>query len=146
MIMDANLRFSNAQDVTTADPVSTNILDISKAARDPGTGKPLYLVTVVTTAFTDAGSNSTVTVSLRGDSTDTITPDATRDVFIIPALAAEGDCFIAPLHPKGNVEQYQYLQLKYTLTNGDLTTGKVTSFLTEEPQAWKAYADNRTIS
>jgi len=146
MYVDANLRFSVEQSVVTADPVSTNIVDQAIANRDAGTGRPLYLVTVVTTAFTDSGSNSTITVALQGDSTSTITPDATRDLFIIPALAAAGDIFISPLHPRGNVEQYRYLQVKYTLTNGDLTTGKVTTFLTQDPQAWVAKANNYTIS
>lgn len=146
MYIDTNLRFSNAQSVVTADPVSTNIIDQNVALRDAGTGRPLFVVSVVTTAFTDSGSNSTVTVALRGDSTDTITPDATRDLFIIPALAAVGDTFISALHPRGNVEQYRYMQLKYTLTNGDLDTGNVTSFITQDPQAWVAKANNYTIS
>lgn len=145
MIMDANLRFSNAQAVTAA-ANSDNVLDITKAARDPGTGKPLYLVTVVTTAFTDSGSDSTLTVALQGDPTASIIPTKTRDLFIIPALAAVGDTFISPLHPKGAVEAYEFLSLKYTPNNGNLSAGAVTSFLTEETQAWTAYADNRTIS
>lgn len=145
MIIDSNLRFSNAQAITAA-AASTNIVDMSIASRDPGTGKPLYLVTVVTTAFTDAASNSTLTVSLRGDSTSTITPDATRDLFIIPALAAVGDAFIAPLHPKGAVEAYRYLDVYYTPNNGDLTTGAVSTFIVEDVQAWAAYANNYTIS
>jgi len=146
MILDANLKFSDAQSVITADPDSTNIVDQGMALRDAGTGKPLFVVTVVTTAFTDSGSNSTVTVALQGDSTSTITPDATRTLFIIPALAAVGDTFISPLHPRGNVEQYQYINLKYTLTSGDLTTGKVSSYLVQDVQAWVAKANNYTIS
>lgn len=145
MYVDANLRFSNAQDVSAAAD-STNMVDMKLANRDAGNGRPLYLVVVVTEAFTDSGSNSTVTVSLQGDSTSTMTPDATRSLFIIPALAAVGDTFISPLHPRGNVEQYQYVNLGYALTNGNLTTGKVTAFLTENPQAWVAKPKNYTIS
>lgn len=144
MIIDANLRFSNAQAITAA-AQSTNNLDISKAARDPGTGRPLFVVTVVTAAFTDAGSDTTLTVALEGDTTAAMTPAKTRDLFIIPALAAVGDTFISPLHPKGAVEAFQFLDLKYTPNNGNLTTGSVTSFITENPQAWTAYANNYTI-
>lgn len=146
MLVDANLRLSSGQSVVTGDPASSNIINLGLANRDPGTGRPVYLVSVVTTAFTDSGSNSTVTVRLRGDSTSTITPDATRDLFIIPALAAVGDTFISPLHPRGNVEQYQYIDVQYVLTGGDLTTGNVTTFLTQDPQAWVAKANNYTIS
>lgn len=141
MIMDANLRFSNAQAVgTTAD--STNMVDLGMASRDAGTGKPLYVVLVVTTALTNTG---TVTVALQGDSTSTMTPDATRDIFVIPAAAAIGDTFIAPLHPKGNVEQFQYINLKYT-ENGTVDLGNATAFLTEDVAAWAAKAKNYTIS
>lgn len=145
MIMDANLRLSNAQAITAA-ANSDNTIDLGLAGRDAGNGKPLYLVTVVTTAFTDSGSDSTLTVSVQGDPTASIVPTKTRDVFVIPALAAIGDTFISPLHPLGAVEALRFMSLKYTPNNGNLTAGAVTSFLTEEPQAWKAYADNYTIS
>lgn len=145
MIIDTNLRFSNAQAITAA-AQSTNVLDLHKSLRDAGTGKPLFLVTVVTTAFTDAGSNSTLTVALEGDATAAMVPAKSRDLFIIPALAAVGDTFISPLHPRGAVEAYQFLDLKYTPNNGDLTTGAVSSFLVEDVAAWAAYAKNYTIS
>lgn len=145
MYMDINNRFSNAQSVTSA-ARSTNQFNQGLANRDAGTGRPLYVVVVVTEAFTDSGSNSTLTVSLGGDTTSTMTPDKERSLFIIPALAAVGDTFIAPLHPRGDVEQYQYLDLGYSPNNGDLTTGKVTSFITQDPQAWVAKANNYTIS
>lgn len=145
MIMDANLRFSNAQALTAA-AASTNIIDQAIANRDAGTGKPLFVVVVVTTAFTDSGSDSTLTCTLRGDSTSTITPDATRDLFIIPALAAVGDTFIAPLHPRGNVEQYRYMDMYFTPNNGNLTAGAVSAFIVEDVAAWVAKANNYTIS
>jgi len=145
MYVDTNLRFSNAQAITAA-ARSTNQYNQGMANRDPGTGKPLYVVVVVTTAFTDAGSDSTLDVSLGGDTTSTMTPDAERKLFTIPALAAVGDTFIAPLHPKGDVEQYQYLDLGYSPNNGNLTTGAVTAFITEDVQAWAAKAKNYTIS
>lgn len=144
MIIDTNLRFSNAQAITAA-AQSTNVLDLHKG-RDPGNGRPLFVVVVVTTAFTDAGSDSTLTVALEGDSTAAMVPAKSRDLFIIPALAAAGDTFISPLHPKGAVEAYQFLDLKYTPNNGNLTTGSVTSFIVEDVAAWVAYAKNYTIS
>lgn len=144
MIMDANDRFSNAQAIS-AQAHSTNVLDIGKAGRNPGTGKPVYLVVVVTTAFTDSGSDSTLTVTLEGDTTNAMVPAKSRDLFIIPALAAIGDSFIAPLHPQGAVEAYQFLDLLYTPNNGNLTTGALSAFLVEDIAAWTAFANNSTI-
>lgn len=144
MILDANTRFSNAQAITAA-ANSTNVLDIGKAGRNPGTGKPLYVVVVVTVAFTDSGSDTTLTVTLEGDTTNAMVPAKSRDLFIIPALAAVGDTFIAPLHPQGAVEAYQFLDLKYTPNNGSLTTGSVTAAIVEDVAAWTAFANNSTI-
>lgn len=141
MILDTNLRFSNAQAITaTAD--STNIIDQVKALRDAGTGKPLYVVVIVTEAMTNTG---TVDVAVQSDSTTTMTPDKTRTMFRIPALAAVGDMFVQALMPGGEVEQLQYLGLKYTV-NGTVDTGKVKAFLTQNYQRWVAKANNYNIS
>lgn len=144
MFVDSQLRFSNAQAVTAA-AISTNILDLG-AVRNLGTGKPLFVVICVTTAFTDAGSNSTLTVSLYGDSTSTITPDSSRDLVTIAALAAAGTVAIIPLAPNGGPEAYRYLALYYTPNNGDLTTGAITAFITDTPQAQAFYAKGYSIS
>ena len=141
MILDANLRFSNDQAITaTAD--STNIVDQGVANRDAGTRRRLYVVVVVTTAMTNTG---TVDVDLQGDSTDTITPDASRRLFRIPAASAVGDTFIDELNPKGAVEALRYMNLKYTV-NGTVSTGAVKAFLTQDVAAWSAKAKNYTIS
>jgi hypothetical protein len=141
MILDANLRLSNAQAITaTAD--STNMIDQKIANRDAGTGKPLFLVVVITTAMTNTG---TVEVKLQGDSTSTMTPDKARSLFIIPAGSAVGDTFISPLHPRGDVEQYRYINISYTVS-GTVSTGNATAFITQDVQAWVAKANNYTIS
>lgn len=145
MYVDANLRFSNGQAVTAAAD-ATNIIDQGLALRDAGNGRPLFVVVVVTEALTDSGSDSTVTVALQSDSTETMTPDKTRDLVIVPALSAVGATFICPLSPQGAVEQLRYLGLKYTPNNGNLSTGKFTAFITQDPQAWVAKANNYTIS
>jgi hypothetical protein len=141
MYLDANLRFSNAQAITsTAD--SSNIIDQKIALRDAGTGRPLYVVVVVTEAMTNTG---TVAVALQSDSTETMTPDKTRTMFTIPAGSAVGDSFVQALMPGGEVEQLRYLGLKYTVS-GTVDTGKVKAFLTQDYQRWVAKANNYTIS
>jgi hypothetical protein len=136
MIVDKLARFSNAQ-ALTANAASTDLMDLGDADRNLGIGSDLYLVSVVTTALTDAGSNSTVTVTLE---TDTLAAfgSATKvqECFIIPALAAVGDTFTAKVSRFQTPEQF--LRVFYTMTNGDLTTGSVTTFLTSDAQEWRA--------
>lgn len=144
MILDSLLQFSDSQAVTAA-AGSTNTIDTG-AARDIGTGQPLYVVVVTKVAMTDSGSDSTLTVALEGDSTSTITPDGTQDLFTIPALSAVGDTFIAALDPAAAPLGYQFLRLKYTPNNGSLTTGSFSAFLTNDIQRWKPYAKNYTIT
>ena len=144
MLVDNELLFSDAQAVTAA-AASTNSIDLG-SPRDIGTGENLYLVVVVKAAMTDAGSDSSVTVALEGDSTTTFTPDATEDVLSIPAGSAVGDVFYVRLNPGSAPLQYQYVQLRYTPQNGDLTTGAFTAFITHDIQKFVPYPKGYTIS
>lgn len=143
MIMDAQLLFSDAQAITAA-AASTNYIDVG-TPRNIGVGERLFVVVTVDVAFTDASSNSTLTVALEGDSTTTFTPDATQTLFTIPALAAAGAMYIAPIAPDF-AANYRYMQLKYTPNNGDLTTGSLTAFITKDIQAYTSYAKGYTIA
>lgn len=144
MLVDALLRFSNAQAVTAA-AASDSVVDLG-AARDLGTGERLYLVVSVAVAMTDSGSNSTLTVALQGDSTDTFTPDGATDVLLIPAVSAAGFTAIAALSPGALGLAYRYLRLYYTPNNGDLSAGSFTSFLTHNIQKYVSYNDNIQIT
>jgi hypothetical protein len=144
MILDGELAFSEEQAVTAA-AGSTNTIDTG-VARDLGTGSELYIVVMVTTALTDGGSNTGTAVALEGDSTTTITPDATRDLFTFAKDAPAGTVKIARLQPGGGPEGYRYLRLKYTPAGADLTGGKFSAFLTNNIQKWAAYPDALVIS
>lgn len=144
MILDAQLQFSDSQAVTAA-AASTNIIDLSEN-RDIGTGEDLYVVVTCEVAMTDASSDSTLTVSLEGDSTSAITPDATQDLFTFDALSPAGTILFAKLDPGSAPLQLQYIQLRYTPANGNLTTGTFSAYLTNNIQKYKSYADNITIS
>ena len=65
MILDTQLEFSDAQAVT-ATAVSTNVVDLS-SVRDIGVGEELYIRIGVVVAMTDAGSDSTIAVTLETD-------------------------------------------------------------------------------
>ncbi len=151
MIIDTNLEFSLAQDISGSASVnSTNVIDTGapggiNTTRDPGTGKPLFGVVVVTLAFT--GASVLTTVTLNGDPTATIAQTKTRALFVIPALAALGNAYVAPLVPGGAPEQERFNSLTYTTAGGagTLTTGKVTAFICENIAQWNAYSKNYTI-
>ena len=145
MIIDAQLLFSDSQDITGGASTSTNTLDMG-AVRDIGTGEPLYLWINVEVAFT--GASVTLVVALQGDSTTTITPDGTENVLIIPALAAAGAIYFVRLRPASDPLQYRYLRLAYTPTGGaaSLGAGTISAGLTHDIQRAVHYADNVTIS
>lgn len=149
MLIDAHNLFSNAQ-ALTATAASTNYMDLGPLAtgnlqRNLGVGENIYFVSIVTTAFTDASSNSTITVTLEvDDNTSFSTPTTAQTIGIFAALSAVGTRLVARLQPDAINERY--LQVKYTTTNGDLTTGAVTSFLTHSIDAWRAYKNNSTIT
>lgn len=148
MFLDVLLRLSNSQAVTSAAD-STNMIDQGVVGgRDLGSGQPLFLVVCVTQTMTDGGGNTyPVTVSLQGDSTDTMSPDVTQDVLSIPANTAAGNRFYVALAPGMLPLQKQFVNIKYTPVGGNLTAGKFTAYFTHEaPQPTKFYADNVTIS
>ena len=144
MILDAqNLYDQTNQHLTTG--ASTNIIDHG-IARDLGTGEDIYIVAVVTTAFTDAGSDSTMTLTLETDNDVAFGSPTTaaQTLGVFAALSAVGTILIAKLQPGALNEQYS--RVKYTVANGDLTTGKFTVALTKDIQKYVSYARNYTIS
>lgn len=145
MYVDSQLLFSDAQAVTAAAD-STNIVDLGAAGRDIGTGEGLTICVVIDVAMTDAGSDSAITVALQGDSTSTITPDATVNLGVIPAVSAAGARFYFPLAPGSAPLALQYINLKYTPSNGSLSTGSFTSFLAKDIQKENVFPDAITIS
>lgn len=144
MYVDSQLLFSDAQAVTAA-AASTNSIDLG-AVRDIGTGESLYVVCSVDVAMTDGSSDSTLVVSLEGDSTTTFTPDGTDTLFTFPALSAAGTVKYARLDPGMAALAFRYIQLRYTPANGSLTTGSFTSFITSNIDKYTSYADAITIS
>lgn len=143
MILDALNLFSDAQAIT-ASAASTNVLDLD-AARDIGTGENLYVVVTVDTAFTDAGSDSTVAVTIETDDNEAFASAVVgQTLFTFTALSAAGTKKIARIQPDAVNERY--MRLAYTVANGNLTTGAVTAAIVKDIDKFKAYADAITIS
>lgn len=141
MFIDALTLFSDAQAVTAA-AASTSYIDLG-VARGLADGTPLYVAISVDVAFTDAASNSTLTVDLQFDSTTTFTPDASQTLCSIPALSAIGYRRVIPIAPL--VTDYRYVQLYYTPVNGDLSTGSVTASVVLHAELNKYYASGYTL-
>lgn len=143
MYLDAQNLFSDAQAVT-ASAASTNLIDFG-SARDIGVGRELYIVVVVDVAMTDAGSDSTVTVTLETDDNAAFSSaTAVQTIGTFAATTAAGSRLVARLQPDAGWEQY--VRAYYTVANGDLTTGSFTAFLTTDIQAWTAYPIGYTVS
>lgn len=144
MYVDAQLLFSDAQAVTAA-AASTNIVDLAATRREVGVGKPLYVVVGCVVAMTDAGSDSTLAVTLESDDAAAFSSATTRQTIgTFPATSAAGTRFVVPLVVDTITERY--IRLYYTPANGDLTTGSFDAFITDTPDLFRAYPDGFTIS
>lgn len=143
MYVDAQNLFSDAQAITAA-AASTNLIDFG-SARNIGVGRELYLVAIVDVAFTDGGSDSTVTLTIETDDNSGFGSAATvQTVGTFVALSAAGSRLVARLTPNDTWEQY--VRVYYTVANGNLTTGSITAFLALDLQAFKAYPIGYTVS
>lgn len=145
MILDDQLTFSSAQAVTaTAD--SQNVID-SSVARDLGVGDDLYVMATVTTAFTDTGSDSGLTLALVTDDNSTLSSDnVLQTLGTIPALAAAGATYFFKISPAFVNAFERYLGLTYTPTNGNLTTGAITAGIVNGIQRNKMYPANYSVA
>lgn len=143
MYVDAQNLFSDAQAIT-ASAASTNLIDFG-SARDIAVGRELYVVIIVDTAFTDAGSDSTVTVTVEtDDNAGFASATVVQTIGTFAALSAAGSRKVARLQPDAGWERY--VRLNYTVANGDLTTGALTAFLALDLQAFTAYPIGYTVS
>lgn len=143
MYVDAQLLFDEQSEHLTAG-ASTNVIDFNEA-RNMGVGQELYLVVVVTEAMTDAGSDSTMAVTVETDDNEGFSSaTVAQTIGTFPATSAVGTRLVARLQPDKIDEQYA--RLAYAPANGDLSTGKFTAFITNTIDAYKSYADNITIS
>ena len=115
------------------------------AARDLGnTDRPLYLVAMVSLTATSGGS-ATLQLKLASDdsaaiSTSTATDHLVSPVFPVAQLTRGRVLMVAPLPMEGN--RYEtFLGILQVTGTAAFTAGRITAFLTDAPQAWKALAD-----
>jgi hypothetical protein len=143
MILDAQNLFSDEQAITVT-AASSNIIDLG-VERRIGTGEPLHVDVLLDEAMTDAGSDSTITVTLESDDNSGFaSPAVVATIGTFAALSAAGTRKLLIIPPDVSTERF--IRLNYTVANGALTTGKVTAFVALGIDAYRSYADNITIS
>ena len=135
MLIDKSLEFSDKQ-VVTATANGTTVVDLmldkDGVVRDIGHGTPLYVISHVVSTFSDVGSDSTVTVALVTSATsDLASPTTLATLGVFPALAVAGTRLQYAL-PVG-LAYKEFLGITYTVANGNLTTGTITTYLSEFP-------------
>jgi len=137
-MLDKNLFFDdNAEQLTTG--ASTNYLDL-EIGRNIGAGTPLYIESLVRTAMTDASSDSTMTLTLEtDDNTSFSSPTELQTIGTFSATSAAGTKLSVGLVISDSVQRY--IRVKYTVANGDLTTGKFSTYITTLSDVNTVYAD-----
>lgn len=132
--VDEHMRFSSAQEILSS-AISSNIIDLRATFEHGITARPLYIVSVVTTAFTDSGNNSNATLILQTDGVEAFNSATnTQTLGVFATNAAVGDIICVPIGPLNAGERY--LGVYYDIGGGNLTTGKVTTWITDQPTLW----------
>lgn len=143
MILDALNIFDDAAEHLTTE-ASDSYIDL-EAAGDLGTGENLYLVARVVTAMTDAGSDSTMTLTIETDDNSAFSSaSSVQTIGTFAAASAVGTELVARIAPGAVVERY--MRVKYTVANGDLTTGNFDVFLTKDIDKVTNYPKGYTIT
>lgn len=110
---------------------STNIIEI-KTPHNLG-ASTFYCVVALTESMTDSGNDSTLSIKLETDDNESFSsPTTLQEIGVFPALSTVStEPLQVPLVLK-NVQKY--IRAYYTVSNGNLTTGAVRSYLTPTPE------------
>jgi len=141
-MLDKQLTFDEkAQKLTTA--ASTDSIDLAVAEVTLGAGIKAVVESIVTTAMTDSGNDSTMTVTLEEDDNSSFSsPTTVATIGVFAATSAAGtkkSIVIAP-----DTVSQRYLRAKYTVANGDLTTGNFTTYIHINTDSYHAYPSGFT--
>lgn len=147
MILDENLEFADAEDISasTGTALVGDVIDLGATPQDYGNGTPMYLVIQVTTTFT-TGSTSEVQFTLASDAGASIATDGSASKHLLTGAfdtgtLVEGFTLVLPMPTGAGVAYERYLGLLATTTTAATTAGSINAFLTLDPSHWKAYAD-----
>lgn len=135
-MLDIELMFdTNAEHLTTE--ASDNYINLN-AVRNIGAGQTLYIESVLKTAMTDTGSDSTMTLTVETDSAASFSsPTTVQTIGTFPAASAAGAKLSVGMAITDAYEQF--LRVKYTVANGNLTTGVFSTYITLVPSVDRVY-------
>lgn len=149
MIGDERTTFADATALSTAATgrqLVGNVVHLSNA-RDIGGPGNVWLVLVVSTAFTSAGA-ATVSFELVSDAQAAIAVDGSATVHFATAAFPKASLTVGavvakiPLPPESSLTAYeQYLGIIANVGTAALTAGAVSAFLTMQPPLQKSYPD-----
>jgi hypothetical protein len=154
MIHDKLTEFANAVSVAAAagTAVIGNQIDLGGAGRDPGHGRPVYLIITVDTSIITGGSAGTIKFELVSDSVATLDNSptihldtgtfVTDDVALAEVLAGDKLVYAVPL--EGKVYE-RYLGIRAVIATTTVTAGAISAFLSLDQHGNKAYPDSANI-
>lgn len=131
MILDNNLMMSDAQAVT-ATAASTKSIDTQHALRDIGDGEPIELVVQVKETLLASGGAATLTVALQDSDDNSSFASVVVGAAIAKASLLAGYELLRITLPKG---LRRYIQVHYTATTNNFTSGSVNAFLVLDRQS-----------
>jgi len=139
-IIDAQLEFSKAQ-ALTATAASTNQIDLG-AARDVGSGEPMYVVVTVDVSADHTTGDETYQIDVQQDDNSSFSSATTLLSKVITSTdLTAGSLHVIPL-PQ-NTEQY--LRLNYTL-GGTTPSVTLNAYLALNYQQIPNYASGYTVA
>lgn len=140
MILDSQLKFSDAQAITnTGDTASTNVVD-TKAAHDQGAGEDAYLFITTTEAVTSAGA-ATVQFVLQSSTDNSTFVDEVMTAAIGKSDLTAG----ASVKLRLPVGMDRYWRVAYRVGTAALTAGKFSAFIAKDVQAQASYPSGVTF-
>lgn len=144
-MLDSQHLYCDDQAVT-ATAASTDYINHKATSLDFGAGNSVDLEVICTTAMTDTGSDSTVTVTIEQDDNSAFSSATTvATVGTFAATSAIGTKLTFTLSPGQITEQYSRLQL--TVAGGNLSTGSFTGGYVQKANSdTKAYPVGYTVS
>lgn len=148
MILDKLSEFCDNEtlDTTVAVTLLGNVIN-SKAARNHGAGRQLFLNIRIPVAVTSVGAPTTK-FSLVSDAQAAIAVDGSATVHfetpdMLKAVLDTDFAFSIPLPLEGSTPYEQYLGILQENKVTTLTAGAADVFLTLDTPAWKAFAEGQ---
>lgn len=135
MAIDQNGIYCTALAIT-GDTNSNNVIDHGANTYHGIGPRPLYIPILVTEAFTDAGDNSTADVVFQSSRYEAFNSSITNTVIAKIGTNTATGLMACPIMPPLGQDQ-QYSRLTTVVSGGNFSTGKITAWLTPDPDLVK---------